>query len=40
VQYSFKFIMAILMTPVIYLVHGWIDRYLGHEVAKRMKAIE
>jgi uncharacterized integral membrane protein (TIGR00697 family) len=38
VQYTFKFIMAVLMTPVIYLFHSWIDRYLGHEVAKEMKA--
>jgi hypothetical protein len=38
VQYSFKFIMAVVMTPVIYLIHGWIDRYLGHEVALGMKA--
>lgn len=38
VQYTFKFIMAIVMTPVIYLFHGWIDRYLGHEVAEAMKA--
>lgn len=38
VQYTFKFIMAIGMTPVIYLFHGWIDRYLGQEVADAMKA--
>lgn len=38
VQYTFKFIMAVVMTPVIYLFHGWIDRYLGHEVAAAMKA--
>lgn len=38
VQYTFKFIMAVVMTPVIYLFHGWIDRYLGHEAAEEMKA--
>lgn len=37
VQYTFKFIMAVIMTPVIYLFHGWIDRYLGEEVAAAMK---
>lgn len=37
VQYSFKFTMAIVMTPVIYWLHGMIDRYLGHEVAEEMK---
>ena len=29
--------MAILLTPVIYLVHGWIEKYLGHEQAAEMK---
>ena len=31
VQYTFKFVMAILLTPVIYWGHGLIDRYLGIE---------
>lgn len=38
VQYTFKFVMAVIMTPVIYLFHNWIDGYLGHEVAEKMKA--
>jgi len=38
VQYVFKFIMAIVMTPLIYLAHAWIDRYLGHETAAQLKA--
>ena len=29
VQYGFKFTMAVALTPVIYLAHGWIDGYLG-----------
>ena len=29
VQYLFKFVMAILLTPVIYGCHSVIDRYLG-----------
>jgi uncharacterized integral membrane protein (TIGR00697 family) len=37
VNYIYKFIIAIIMTPVIYLVHGWIERYLGHDVAAEMK---
>ena len=37
VNYIYKFIMAIILTPVIYLVHGWIERYLGHEKAAEMK---
>lgn len=38
VQYVFKFTVAVGMTPVIYWCHGWIDRYLGKEVAEIMKA--
>ncbi|MBC6995993.1 queuosine precursor transporter [Neolewinella lacunae] len=38
VQYTFKFLMAVVLTPVIYLLHGWIDRYLGHELAEALKA--
>lgn len=37
VQYIFKFFSAILLTPVIYLAHDWIDRYLGPEIAHEMK---
>lgn len=36
-NYIYKFVIAILLTPVIYLVHGWIERYLGHDEAARMK---
>lgn len=36
-NYIYKFIVAIVLTPVIYLVHGWIERYLGHDEAARMK---
>lgn len=37
VNYIYKFVVAILLTPVIYLVHGRIEKYLGHEVAAEMK---
>lgn len=37
VNYIYKFIVAILLTPVIYFVHGWIERYIGHEKAAEMK---
>lgn len=37
VNYTYKFIVAILMTPVIYLVHNWIEDYLGHDLAAEMK---
>ncbi len=38
VQYTFKFIMAVGLTPVIYGMHHLIDRYLGKELAEEMKA--
>ncbi|WP_350177676.1 queuosine precursor transporter [Phaeodactylibacter sp.] len=38
VQYTYKFIMAIILTPLIYLAHYFIDNYLGHERAAAMKA--
>jgi hypothetical protein len=37
VNYIYKFLIALLMTPVIYLVHAWIERYLGHDQAAQMK---
>lgn len=37
VQYTYKFIMAIVLTPAIYLAHYLIDGYLGHDVAHEMK---
>lgn len=37
VGYSYKFLVAVLSTPFIYLVHGWIERYLGKEKAAEMK---
>jgi queuosine precursor transporter len=36
-NYTYKFLMALLLTPVIYLVEGRIERYLGPEVTKKMK---
>ena len=36
-SYIYKGVMAIILTPVIYLVHGAIERYLGHDLAKQMK---
>lgn len=36
VNYSYKFLVALLMTPILYLVHGIIDRYLGTELARKL----
>lgn len=36
VNYTYKFLVAILMTPLLYLVHGIIDRYLGKDLAQKL----
>ena len=37
VNYLYKFIIAIILTPAIYGAHHLIDQYLGNEVANRLK---
>lgn len=37
VNYIYKFIVAILLTPMIYLGHFIIDKYLGIELAHKLK---
>ena len=37
-NYSYKFLMAIAMTPLIYLAHALIDKYLGDEADKMKQA--
>jgi uncharacterized integral membrane protein (TIGR00697 family) len=37
VNYIYKFAMAIALTPLIYLAHYFIDRYLGKDLAHEMK---
>jgi len=37
-NYIYKFTVAIILTPVIYLGHYWIDKYLGKENAERISA--
>ena len=38
VNYIYKFTVAIVLTPLIYLVEGRIEKYLGHETTAKMKA--
>src|ERR1700737_2140648 len=37
VNYAYKFTMAIVLTPLIYLVEQRIEKYLGHEITQKMK---
>lgn len=36
-SYIYKAVMALILTPVIYLVHNTIDKYLGPQLATEMK---
>ena len=36
-NYIYKFIVAVILTPVIYLVHNRIEKYLGDPLASQMK---
>jgi uncharacterized integral membrane protein (TIGR00697 family) len=36
-NYIYKGTMAIVLTPIIYLVERRIEKYLGHDLAKKMK---
>lgn len=38
VNYIYKFVMAILLTPLIYLAHHLIDKYLGAKLANKLKS--
>ena len=37
VNYTYKAIVAIILTPLIYLIEGRIEKYVGHETAMSMK---
>ncbi|MDZ4844872.1 MAG: queuosine precursor transporter [Chitinophagales bacterium] len=37
VNYIYKFTMAVLLTPLIYILHGIIDNYIGDDLAKELK---
>src|SRR5215216_4123871 len=36
-NYLYKFTMALILTPVIYLAHHFIDKFLGKETSAKMK---
>ncbi|MGF7232828.1 queuosine precursor transporter [Arachidicoccus sp.] len=36
-NYIYKFVVAIILTPVIVWVEKWIENYVGHETAHKMK---
>ncbi len=38
VSYTYKFLAAVLVTPVLYLVHNWVDSYLGKNLSNHLQA--
>lgn len=36
VNYTYKFVVAIAVTPLLYVAHHFIDQYLGQETAEKM----
>jgi uncharacterized integral membrane protein (TIGR00697 family) len=38
VNYSYKFIVAVIMTPLLYVVHNIIDRFLGKDLSTKLIA--
>jgi uncharacterized integral membrane protein (TIGR00697 family) len=38
VNYIYKFTIAVVLTPLLYVIHNAIDRYLGKELAEQMLA--
>ena len=36
INYIYKFTMAVVLTPLLYVAHAIIDRYLGKELAEKM----
>jgi len=36
INYIYKFVVAIVLTPLLYVAHYFIDNYLGQDVADRM----
>ena len=37
VNYGYKMLAAVVMIPVLYLVHAGVDRYLGHAETERLR---
>ena len=37
VNYAYKFVVAVILTPLLYILHGWIDRFLGKELSEKMQ---
>ncbi len=37
-SYSYKFVVALAFTPIVYIIHWLVEKYLGKQLASQMKA--
>lgn len=37
VNYVYKLLAAIVLTPFLYIIHNWIDRYLGENLSRQLR---
>jgi len=37
VNYIYKFLIAVFLTPLLYVLHFFIDRYLGKELSEKLQ---
>lgn len=37
VNYIFKFLVAVILTPILYLIHYWIDQFLGKDLSLKLR---
>lgn len=37
VNYMYKFLVAVLLTPILYVAHIYIDRFLGDELSQKLR---
>ena len=37
VNYIYKFLIAVFLTPLLYVMHYFIDRYLGKELSEKLQ---
>lgn len=38
VNYCYKMLAALLLTPLLYIIHNWIDAFLGKGLSEKMRA--
>ncbi|MBX2846541.1 MAG: queuosine precursor transporter [Saprospiraceae bacterium] len=37
VNFVYKAVVAVILTPLLYIIHNWIDRYLGKDLSQQLQ---